>query len=63
MMRTIITLAIGFYFGREIYLKHDKQKVMEKEEAIKQKLKSFLYDSGMTRAEAKETANEIVKTV
>ena len=59
-MRTVIALAIGFYFGREIYLKHDKQKILKKEEAIKQRLKSFLYDNGMTKSETKETVNEIV---
>lgn len=61
-MRTIIALAIGFYFGREIYLKHDRKKILEKEEAVKRKLKSFLSDNGMGKTEIKETVNDIVGT-
>lgn len=59
-MRVVIALAIGFYLGREIYLKHDKKKVIEKEEAIKRRLKSFLTYNGMTKTESKQTVKEIV---
>ena len=59
-MRTVITLAIGFWLGRQIYIKYDKQTTLKKEEKIKNRLKSFLEDNGLTKSEVKETTEEII---
>ena len=59
-MRTVITLAIGFWLGRQIYIKYDKQTALKKEEQIKNRLKSFLEDNGLTKREVKETTEEII---
>ena len=47
LMRTVITLAIGFWLGRQNYIKYDKQTALKKEEKIKNRLKSFLEDNGL----------------
>ena len=59
-MRTVITLAIGFWLGRQIYIKHDKQTALKKEEQMKNRLKSFLENNGLTKSEVKETTEEII---
>lgn len=59
-MRTVITLTIGFWLGRQIYIKYDKQTALKKEEQIKNRLKSFLEDNGLTKSEVKETTEEII---
>jgi len=59
-MRTAITLAIGFWLGRQIYIKYDKQTALKKKEQIKNRLKSFLEDNGLTKSEVKEITEEII---
>lgn len=59
-MRTVITLAVGFWLGRQIYVKYDREKVQQKEERVKSRLEAFLKENGLTRTEVKETVNEII---
>ena len=59
-MRTVITLAVGFWLGRQIYAKYDKDKMQKKEERVKSRLEAFLKENGLTRTEVKETVNEII---
>ena len=59
-MKTIITLAVGFWLGRQIYIKYDKQQAKEMEEGVKKRLQSFLKDNGLTKTEVKETTEDII---
>ena len=59
-MKTIITLAVGFWLGRQIYIKYDKGKAKEMEKGIKNRLQSFLKENGLGKTEVKETTEEII---
>jgi len=59
-MKTIITLAVGFWLGRQIYIKYDKEQAKEMEESVKKRLQSFLKENGLTKTEVKETTEEII---
>jgi len=59
-MKTVLTLALGFWLGRQIYIKYDRQTALKKEEQIKSRLKSFLEENGLTKTEVKETTTEII---
>ena len=59
-MKTIITLAVGFWLGRQIYIKYDKEQAKEMEEGVKKRLQSFLEENGLTKTEVKETTEEII---
>jgi len=59
-MKTIITLAVGFWLGRQIYIKYDKEQAKEMEEGMKKRLQSFLKENGLTKTEVKETTEEII---
>lgn len=59
-MRTVVTLAVGFWLGRQVYIKYDKEKVKKKEEQVKNRLETFLKQNGLTKTEVKTTLNEII---
>lgn len=59
-MKTIITLAVGFWLGRQIYIKYDKEQAKEMEEGVKKRLQSFLKENGLTKTEVKDTTEEII---
>lgn len=60
-MRTVIALAIGFWVGRQIYINYDKEEARKKEAQAKKRLKKFLEENGLTRTEASEQSDEILK--
>ncbi len=41
-MKTVLTLAVGFWIGRQVYLNHSKKQAMEKEAAVKKQLHEVL---------------------
>lgn len=59
-MKTIITLAVGFWLGRQIYIKYDKQQAKKMEEGVKKRLQSFLKENGLTKTEVTETTDDII---
>jgi len=59
-MRTVITLAVGFWLSRQIYIKYDKEKMKKKEDQVKSRLEAFLKENGLTKTEVKETMDEII---
>ena len=52
-MRTVISLAVGFWLGRQIYLKYSKEEALQKERRLKERLKKLLEDTGLSKSEAK----------
>ncbi len=61
-MRTVLTLAIGFWLGRSIYINYDKAQALKKEASIKKKLKNLLTEYGVTGSEAERATAEVVGT-
>ena len=59
-MKTVITLAIGFFIGRQIYINYDKSEARKKEAAVKDRLKEFLQDNGLSQKEASQQSDKIV---
>jgi len=52
-MRTILSLAVGFWLGRQLYTQYDKEQILKKEKHLKKKVKGFLEDEGFSEAEVK----------
>lgn len=59
-MRTIVSLAVGFWLGRQLYIQYDKEEARQKEQRIKARLKEFLEGSGWAKPEATEQAKDIL---
>ena len=60
MVRTVITLAVGFWLGRQLYINYDKAEAKKKEAQIKRRLGNFLKENGLTKTALKETTDEIM---
>lgn len=59
-MRTVVTLAVGFWLGRQIYVRYDREKVKKKEEQVKSRLEAFLKENGLNRTQVQATVKEII---
>ena len=59
-MRTILSLAVGFWLGRQIYLQYDKEEALKKEKVVKDRLRKFLEENGLTKSEAKEQTSDLL---
>jgi hypothetical protein len=59
-MKTVITLAIGFFIGRQIYINYDKNEARKKEAAVKDRLKQFLQDNGLNQHDANKESDKIL---
>lgn len=44
-MKTVFTLAIGIWIGRQIYINYDHQQALGKEEKLKKRLVQFLKEN------------------
>ena len=61
-MKTIITLAIGFWIGRQMYINYNKKEAKRKETELKERLQKFLVGNGITRREAKKQSEQLIKS-
>ncbi len=59
-MRSIMSLALGFWIARQIYINYDKEEAIRKEANMKNKLKKFLADRGLSLSEANKQTEEII---
>lgn len=59
-MKTILTLGVGFWLGRQIYVNHDKRKALKREARLKARLQRFLEDNDFSKTESKAQSNRIV---
>ncbi len=59
-MKTVITLAIGFFIGRQIYINYDKNEARKKEAEVKDRLKQFLQENGLNEKDASKQSDKIV---
>ena len=59
-MRTILTLGVGFWLGRQMYVNYDKRTALKKEAALKARLQKFLEDNDFSKTESKKQSNRIV---
>ena len=59
-MKTIITLGVGFWLGRQLYINYDKKEALEKEQAIKKRLAIFLKENQFSTSELKQHSKKII---
>ncbi|WP_339625478.1 hypothetical protein [uncultured Winogradskyella sp.] len=59
-MKTILTLGVGFWLGRQIYINYDKRTALKKEAQLKARLQKFLEDNDFSKTESKKQSNRIV---
>ena len=59
-MRTIITLGVGFWLGRQLYINHDKRVARAKETRLKQRLISFLKEKDLDLKNAQKQADQLL---
>lgn len=59
-MKTVLTLGVGFWLGRQIYINYDKRTALKKEAQLKARLQKFLEDNDFSTAESKKQSNRIV---
>ena len=57
-MRTIITLGIGFWMGRQLYINHDKRVARAREAKLKQRLMSLLKEKDPKQTQIEKQANK-----
>jgi len=60
-MKTILTLGVGFWLGRQLYINYDKKAAKKKEAQVKKRLLQFLEDKKFTRAELKAYTQQIIE--
>ena len=59
-MKTILTLGVGFWLGRELYLKYDKKATYRKRQQISKRLEVFLKSNGFNEQQQKVYSKEII---
>lgn len=59
-MKTILTLGVGFWLGKQIYINYDKRTALKKEAQLKARLQKFLEDNDFSEAESKKQTHRIV---
>ena len=59
-MRTIITLGVGFWLGRQLYINHDKRVARARETRLKQRLVSFLKEKDLDLKNAQKKADQLL---
>jgi hypothetical protein len=60
-MKTILTLGVGFWLGRQMYVNYDKRTALKKEAQLKARLQKFLEDNNFSKTESKKQSNRIVR--
>ncbi len=60
-MKTIITLAMGFWISRQIYIRFDKEQTRIQHSKAKKRLQQFLEANGFTADEADEKSNDLLR--
>ncbi len=59
-MRKIITLGVGFWLGRQLYINHDKRVARAKKTRLKQRLVSFLKEKDLDLKKAQKQADQLL---
>lgn len=59
-MKTILTLGVGFWLGRQLYINYDKRTALKKEAQLKARLQQFLEDNNFSKTESKKQSNRLV---
>ena len=58
-MKTVAALAVGFWLGRQLYINYDRQQAIQREAAVKRRLKNVLADFGISKTEIEQTIREV----
>lgn len=58
-MRTIITLGLGFWMGRQLYINYDKRVAHQKELKVKKRLIDFIEKNKMNVTNPKKKVDQL----
>jgi hypothetical protein len=61
-MKTILTLSIGFWLGRQLYNNYDKHNALNREGLTKARLQEFLEQNDFSKTDSKKYSNSIFRT-
>ena len=61
-MKTIRTLGVGFWLGRQIYINYDKRTALKKEAQLKARLQQFLEQNDFSKTDSKKHINTIFRS-
>ncbi len=59
-MRTVATLAIGFWMGRMFYMHYDKKKAQKKQETMSKRLEREFSALGVTKDRVKNKVDQVL---
>lgn len=60
-MKTVITLAMGFWISRQLYIRFDKKQSRIQHAKVKKRLQQFLEANGFTADEAHEQSDDLLR--
>ena len=61
-MKTILTLGVGFWLGRQLYINYDKRTALRKEAQLKARLQQFLEQNDVSKTDSKKHSNTIFRS-
>ncbi|GER60112.1 MULTISPECIES: hypothetical protein [Flavobacteriaceae] len=61
-MKTILTLGVGFWLGRQLYINYDKRTALRKEAQLKARLQQFLEQNDFSKTDSKKHSNTIFRS-
>ncbi|HEY9084024.1 MAG TPA: hypothetical protein VIN73_11870 [Vicingaceae bacterium] len=59
-MRTVVTLAVGFWLARQLYVRYDREKINKKQQRVKSRLEAFLKENGLNPVQVDVAVKEII---
>jgi len=60
-MKTILTLSVGFWLGRQIYINYGKREALQKEAHLKKRLTDFLERQNFSQKEQQKHSKQIIR--
>lgn len=60
-MKTVVTLGVGFWLGRQLYMNYDRKNTLRKERALKKRLSDFLEQQQFSEKDIEKIYHQILK--
>lgn len=59
-MKTILTLSVGFWLGRQLYINYDKKEALKREVQVKKRLVDFLETNRFSKSDTTKYVTKII---
>lgn len=59
-MKTILTLSVGFWLGRQLYINYDKKEALKREAQVKKRLVDFLETNRFSQSDTTKYVTKII---